>query len=211
MSTPENTRVYMIYTTEDITELQAADSRIVPLRLVPQTAYGESEAFRHITEIDIPAHIQYVGFATPAFTQKTGRPLTDIQHPGDANTLVAFQKGGASWSRFSYIKIAAEHYPHFAPLWAWLIREMRLNPFALPYGRGHIYDNYWIADRDTTLKFAAFSRKAMDTLDRAPPAIQMLLYTQIQSESGKPPITYHTILLEYCIMFYCDIRKLCVV
>jgi hypothetical protein len=211
MSTPENTRVYMIYTTEDITEVQAADSRIVPLRLIPQTAYGTSEAFRRITEADIPVHIQYVGFATPAFTQKTGRPLTDIQHPGDATTVVAFQKGHESWSRFSYIKIASEVYPQFAPLWAWLLREMRLNPFAMQYGGGHIYDNYWIADRDTALKFAAFARRAMDTLDRAPPAIQMLLYTPIQSASGKPSVTYHTILLEYCIMFYCDIRKLCVV
>lgn len=213
MSTPENTRIFLIYTNEEITTLQAADSRIVPIRLVPQTMYGTSEVFRRITEADIPAHIQYVGFATPAFTQKTGRPLTDIQHPGNPNTVVAFQKGGMFWNRFTYITIASKNYPHFATLWAWLLSSMNQNPYSVPYYRRHIYDNYWIAEKETALKYTDFAKKIMNLLDSAPAPIQMMLYADSKSKSditntGFPYVSYHSLLVERCIMYFCDTNKI---
>jgi hypothetical protein len=218
MATPDNTRIYLACRPdEDVSELLATDSRLVALRLVSQTLYGAGEAFRHLTAADIPAHIQYVGFITPDFAQKTGRALADIQHPGDANTLAAFQRGGMFWHRYTYLPFAVESYPLFGTLWAWLLGSLGLNPYTTPYGRRHIYDHMWLADRGVAIEFMTFARKAMDLLDSAPAPIQILLYTDTKckvapaTNMGIPYVTYHSLILERCIMLFCDLKKIRVV
>jgi hypothetical protein len=212
MATVENTQIFLICKKdEDVTEFVEADARIVPLRLIPETQFGAGEAFRLLDVSAIPASIAYVGFLTTDFLRKSGNTLANVQHPGDANTLVAFQAGGLCWDRYTYTTMAVNGFPSFATLWAWLLKEMDMNPFATPYYRRHIYEHCWLADRATALEFLPFVRRAASVMDKAPPAIQMILYNKNFENILANHQTYHTVLLERCIMLFCDIKKIRVV
>jgi hypothetical protein len=213
MATTENTRIYLICEKDEDISAYETDARIVPVRLVPQTNYGAGEGLRLVDVSAIPADVTYVGFLTTAALRKTGLKLEHVTHPGAENTLVAYQRGGMFWSRYSYVTFAVEDHPHFATAWAWLLKELGLNPFTVPYGRRHIYDHSWLADRATAISFIAFARAAMAKLDAAPPALQMLLYTNSSKSAAMARVaaSYHSILLERCIMLFCDTKKVRVI
>jgi hypothetical protein len=221
MTTRKNTRIYLLYYNEDISDY-VGDSRIMPLRLDPQTVFCESEAFRIIKESDIPEHIQYIGFITPSFLRKTGLTLADIAHPGTEKTLVAFHKGWDACKHTNYVDMASRAHPYFAPIWAWLMHRMNIKAFSFPYSCNHIYCNMWLTDKHTALDYMRFARLFMAAIMTAPVEIKELIHADstyrgkrptenLLSVFGRPYYTYHPFLMERCIMLYCDLRKIHVV
>jgi hypothetical protein len=216
MSTDTNTRLYLLYNDENISEY-LTDPRVYPLQLTPQTIFFESDAFRKISIHTIPDSIEYIGFITPSFLRKSrGKILASFCHTGEKDTVIGVD---IPLFQCNYVDTAQYFHPNFRVLWEWLIHNMGFLAYNYSYKNIHLCANMWLTKKDIAIKAIEFICKGIQLLETAPNNVQQILYSdtkyggkltsqQLLEKFGVSHYPYHPFLIERLIIFFCDVHNL---
>jgi hypothetical protein len=217
--TSSNTLLYLPYYYEDISSFKQ-DSRIVPIKIEPQTHFQEYWTYNLIDTNSIPESIQYVGFVCSKFQEKSrGIKLQYLTYFEPYDCVHSYNNPR---SGYTYLDLANRFHPNFKRIWDWLLEQLGFNPQTFQHSQIHIYSNMWLAPKHVAIQYIEFAKKIIPILENAPPDIEVLLksnstYNGTHDKQalirmyGVPYYQYYPFIMERLMCLFCDIHKIPVV